>query len=85
MLHAKFIGLWVPEKIFKGFGHTWASGPFWSCYHDHFYKIHVPSSKGGSTSNFGQVVSEKNTFENNGHIHVGVVVFFFQKYEYSVN
>ena len=38
----KIISCWVPEKIFKGFYHTWARWPSWSCDHAHLKEILFP-------------------------------------------
>ena len=39
MLHTKFFGPLVPEKIFKGLCHIWAWWPSWSCGPDAANKL----------------------------------------------
>ena len=73
MLRAKFqdhmtFGSGEEEGVYQ----IWVWWSSWSCDHDYFYEIYVPSSH-GSFNNLAlidQVVSKTKMFENNSHIHV---------------
>ena len=91
----KIIGLWVLEKMFKGFDNIWAWCNLGKV--TNFTKCMFPLPKRRLHIKFGfdwPSVSEKKMFENNGHIHVyspgtradsPLGSFFPQIYIFSVN
>ena len=69
----KIIGLLVPEKIFKGFYHTWAWWPSWSCDCDHLYKLLFPFSRRGEDVEHCGPTDDNDDYEDNGRRSMGIL------------